>query len=328
MSFQEVELKKIKPNRLNPRLEFGKEALDELADSIERSGLVQPLIVRPTADGYEVVVGERRYRASQQAGLDKVPAIVRKYTDDQVIELNLIENIQREDLTAIEKGHSVKSLMEKFPEKYPKHAAVAKAIGVSETSIRDWLLLVDEMAASVQRMVAPETPSRKVPEGKIDWATASVLAHRIKDKPKQVLVAKTLIEKGVRGSNARKIIQQVAKRPERPVEQVVKTVLEAPPTIPFMPEHADLIRKGIKTQTSRKGIDPKIKVGAKVEAYTKFADLKVVDVIRKRLGDFSEEDAKKEGGYTFEEFKRVWRKIHGEWNPNERVYVIHFRKAD
>src|SRR3989304_3368084 len=135
MSFQEVEQKKIKPNRLNPRLEFRKEALDELADSIERSGLVQPIVVRPVQDGYEVVVGERRYRASQQAKLDKVPAIVQEYSDDQVIELNLIENIQREDLTAVEKGNCIKQLLEKYPEKYPNHGSVSKALGVSDTAV-------------------------------------------------------------------------------------------------------------------------------------------------------------------------------------------------
>lgn len=325
MSFQEVELKKIKPNRLNPRLEFRKEALDELADSIERSGLVQPLVVRPVQDGYEVVVGERRYRASQQAKLDKVPAIVRKYSDDQVIELNLIENIQREDLTAVEKGNCIKQLMDNFPEKYPKHASVASAIGVGDTAVREWLRLVEEMAAPVQRMIAPEAPSRKIPEGKMDWQTAANLAQKIKDKPRQVEVAKTLIQRRIRGRAARRIIQEAARRPERPIEEAVKKIIEEPPQLPFMPEHVPPIRKGTKIQTSRKGLDPKIHVGAKVEAYTKFADLRITDISRKRLGDFTEEDAKREGGYTLEEFKRVWKKLHDEWNPSETVNVIRFK---
>ena len=87
---REVELKKIRPNRLNPRLDINIERLNELAESIKKIGVLEPLILRPTNDGYEVVVGERRYRASQQAGLEKVPALVQKYSDDQVIELNLI----------------------------------------------------------------------------------------------------------------------------------------------------------------------------------------------------------------------------------------------
>jgi hypothetical protein len=82
----EVELKKIRPNRLNPRLEINIIRLNDLADSIKQVGLLEPLVVRPVGDGYEVVVGERRYRASQQIGLKTVPAVVRKYTDEEVIE--------------------------------------------------------------------------------------------------------------------------------------------------------------------------------------------------------------------------------------------------
>ncbi|MCP8311116.1 MAG: ASCH domain-containing protein [Candidatus Methylarchaceae archaeon HK01M] len=87
---------------------------------------------------------------------------------------------------------------------------------------------------------------------------------------------------------------------------------------------------GVKVQTSRKGLDTKIKEGAIAHASVwepHFADLLVTHIERKRLGDFTEEDAKREGGYTLEEFKDVWKELHGEWNLNERVYVIHFRKV-
>ena len=116
-SFAYIDLKKIQPNRLNPRLEFRKKALDELSDSIKESGMLQPIIIRPVGNEYEVVVGERRYRASQQANLEKVPVIIRDYTDDEVIELNLIENIQRENLSAVEKANSCIQLKKRFPEK-------------------------------------------------------------------------------------------------------------------------------------------------------------------------------------------------------------------
>lgn len=325
MSFQEVELRKIKPNRLNPRLEFRKEALDELADSIERSGLVEPIVVRPIQDGYEVVVGERRYRASQQAKLDRVPAIVRKYSDDQVIELNLIENVQREDLTAVEKGNSIKQLLEKYPQKYDSQGTVAKAIGVSESAVSNWLLLVEDMSPTVQKMVAPETPSRAVPKGRMDWRTAAQLAHQVKERPRQIEIAKALVQRNIRGTAARKVIQEAARNPQKSVEDSVKKITEAPASIPFMPVHVEPIRKGIKTQTSRKGLDPRIRIGAKIEAYTKFAELRVVDLARKKLGDFTEEDAEREGGYTLEEFRRAWKKLHGEWNPNETVNVVKFK---
>lgn len=126
---KEVELSRIRPNRLNPRLEINVERLNELAESIREVGLLEPLIVRPSEDGYEVVIGERRYRASQQANLRTVPVVIRDYTDDQVIELNLIENIQREDLSVVEKGKSCRQLRDKYPEKYPTWEKVAEKIG-------------------------------------------------------------------------------------------------------------------------------------------------------------------------------------------------------
>ncbi|MCK4933787.1 ParB/RepB/Spo0J family partition protein, partial [Candidatus Bathyarchaeota archaeon] len=112
-----LELDRIKPNRLNPRFDINIEKLNELADSIRQVGLLEPIIVRPIGDEFEVVVGERRYRASQQVGLLQVPAIVRNIADEQVIELNLIENVQREDLNAVEKGNCCRQLLEKYPQK-------------------------------------------------------------------------------------------------------------------------------------------------------------------------------------------------------------------
>ena len=112
---KEVELAKIHPNRLNPRIDMGIERLNDLADSIRQVGVLEPIIVRPIGNEFEVVVGERRYRASQQIGLEKIPTIIRDFTDAQVIELNLIENIQREELNAVEKGNCCKLLLKKFP---------------------------------------------------------------------------------------------------------------------------------------------------------------------------------------------------------------------
>ena len=102
--FRVLGVRKIQPNRLNPRLEFGKKGLDELSDSIKEKNLLQPIVVRPKGSRYEVVVGERRYRASQGAGLSEIPAVIHEYSDEEVIELNLVENIQRSDQSAVEKA--------------------------------------------------------------------------------------------------------------------------------------------------------------------------------------------------------------------------------
>ena len=95
--------------------------------------------------------------------------------------------------------------------------------------------------------------------------------------------------------------------------------------MPFSKVHADSILSKTKTQTSRKTKDPRLQKGVAVRAQvTHFADLEVIDVYRKKLADFNEEDAKREGGYTLDEFKEVWKSLHGEWNPNESVYIIEF----
>jgi ParB family chromosome partitioning protein len=325
LSYQQIELRNIKPNRLNPRREFTPETLKELADSIGHTGVLQPLIVRPTTDGYEIVVGERRYRAAQRAGLTKVPAIVQDYTDDQVAELNLIENIQREDLTGVEKGRAVRSLLEQYPKKFPNIKAIAQAISYSENQIRGWLEL-GQAPTEVQDLVAPiekiGIPRKK---GTIDTDTAIAITRRISEPRKQIAVARALAKAPIYRREARKVVQEASLHPEKDVEEIIERVLEEPASIPFMPEHVAPITKGVKVQTSRKGVDPKIRPGAKVAAYTKFAELRVTQVTRKKLGDFTAEDAKREGGYSLEEFKSVWRKLHGDWNPQETVSVVTFK---
>lgn len=327
----EVELKKVHPNRLNPRFDINIMGLNELADSIRQVGLLQPIIVRPFNGDYEVVVGERRYRAAQQAGLDKIPVIVRDYADNEVVEVNLIENTQREDLSAVEKGKCCKRLLEKYPEKYPTQEALAQKLGFVPSVISEWLRLV-RAPEEIQRMVAPaEKVGVPLPKGKITWKTAVRITQRIKEPERQIQVAKEIAKKPVFDRRAQRVISVAAKEPEKPIEEIVKEVIETPYELPFRLRHMEPIMKGIKTQTSRKGIpDPKVKVGAVVHAsiwQPHFADLRITSIERKRLRDFTEEDAKKEGGYTLEEFKDVWKSIHGEWNESESVYAVQFEKV-
>jgi len=330
---QAIELTKIRRSKLNPRLDINPQELDELIQSIRTVGILQPIIVRPINSGdFEIVVGQRRFIAATKIGLKTIPAVVREYSDDEVVELNLIENIQRTELSAVEKGRSCKELMEKYPRIYPNVDAVASKIGVSGTTLRSWLQLV-EAPIELQRMVAP-TPKIGVPRetGKIDWDTAVSITRRIESKERQIEVAKEIASKPIYRREAREVISRAAKEPEKPVEALIKEVIETPYELPFRLSHMDPILKGVKIQTSRKGIpDPKVRVGATIHAAVwepNFADLTITSIERKRLGDFSEEDAKREGGYTLEQFKEVWKDIHGEWNENELVYVIHFKKQN
>jgi ParB family chromosome partitioning protein len=322
----DIELKKIQPNRLNPRLEFTKAGLDELAESMKQVGVLEPIIVRPSGnESYEIVIGERRYRAAQQARLDKIPAIIKDYSDEEVMKINLIENIQREELTAVEKGKICNNLLNKFPYKYPSRANLAKQLGVSESSVNSWLYTTG-MPLEVQRKIAPQTERGSVPEGKVDYRTAVQISHRIKEPSKFIEVIEHIAENRIPRRIATKVTQQILREPDKSVEEIFREVVEeAPIFLPFSRMHAEEITKGIKTQTARKSKDPRLQKGTVVRAQvTHYADIEITNVSRKKLGDFTEEDAKREGGYTLEEFKKVWENLYGTWNPEEYVYVIQF----
>lgn len=328
---KKIELKKIHPSKLNPRLEINVGRLNELAASILEVGLLEPIIVRSVNDEYEVVVGERRYRASQQAGLEKVLVIVREYSDDEVAQLNLIENIQREELNAIEKGKVCKYLLENCPEKYPSRSAVANKIGVSNNVVSLWLRAVEVVPQEAQKYVAPSTISGQVPEGKIDYLTAVKVGRSVEKPEKRVEVIRKLAEKRLPVKERSQIIKKIAREPEKPIEEVIDEVTEAPCELRFTADDKEPLLDGTKTQTSRINVpDPKVKVGAIVHAAIRephIADLRITSIERKRSRYFDEADAKREGGYTLEEFKKKWEETHGEWDENQLFYVIHFEKV-
>ena len=322
----DIELTKIQPNKLNPRLEFSKTGLDELADSIKQVGILEPIVVRSLeGDKYEIVVGERRYRAAHRAGLARVPAIIRDYSDDEVMEINLIENIQREDLSAVEKGKLCKRLLQDFPEKFPNQSAVAKYLGFKAESISAWIRTTG-LPERIQRLIAPEIKHNERTKGKLDYDAALRITRNIKDASKAVERAEKVAKDRVPGREARKIIKEISGHPKKPLSQVFREVIdEAPIFLPFSKVHADSIIENVKTQTTRKSKDPRLQKGVIVRAQiTHFADLEVFDIYRKKLADFNEDDAHREGGYTLDEFKEVWKSLHGSWNPNESVYIVRF----
>lgn len=329
-SIKEIEVKKIHPSKLNPRLGVNVEHLNELAASIREVGLLEPIIVRPLGEEYEIVVGERRYRASQQAGLEKVPAIVREYADDEVVQLNLIENIQREELSAIEKGKVCKYLLENCPDKYPSQIAIAKKIGVSGDAVSLWLRTVEVVPEEAQKYVAPSTVSGEVPEGKIDYVTAVRVGRSIEEPERRLEIIKKLAEKRLPAKDRAEVIKKLAREPEKPVEEAIEEVAETPYELQFAATDKKPLIEGKKTQTSMTTIpDPKIKAGAIVHAAIwepKIAELRITTIERKRLKYFNEEDADREGGYTLQEFKKIWKEKHDEWDEDQLVYVVHFEK--
>ena len=182
-------------------------------------------------------------------------------------------------------------------------------------------------------MVAP-TEKAGVPRelGKIDYSTAVAITRQIKEPEKQVEVAKEIASKPVFGREAREVIKKVAKEPKKPVEEAIREIMEAPGELTFKLADAEAVLKGVKTQVIQKNApDPKIKPDAVIKAKVfepYLTDLRIVSVERKRLKYITEEDAKAEGYGTLDKFKKQWKAIHGEWNENELVYIIHFEKIN
>ncbi len=144
-----VKITKVEPNRKQPRKKFDEDSLQELADSIRQFGLLQPILVQDRKDHYEIIAGERRWRAAKIAGLKEVPIIVRDYSEQEIMEISLIENIQREDLNPIEEAQAYKRLLTEFNLKQDELAErVSKSRAAVTNSIR-LLKLCDE----VQQMV-------------------------------------------------------------------------------------------------------------------------------------------------------------------------------
>lgn len=136
-----LKISEIEPNRAQPRREFDEKALAELADSISQHGVLQPLLVRPLLDGgYQIVAGERRWRASRMAGLTEVPVVIRELSDGETMELALIENLQREDLTPVEEALGYQQLMDKYSLTQDE---VSRAVGKSRPAVANALRLLN-----------------------------------------------------------------------------------------------------------------------------------------------------------------------------------------
>lgn len=144
-----VKITKIEPNREQPRKNFDEDAMLELADSIKQFGLLQPILVQDRKTYYEIIAGERRWRASKLAGLKEVPVIIRNYTEQEIVEISLIENIQREDLNPIEEAQAYKRLLTEFNLKQDE---VAERVSKSRTAVTNSMRLL-KLCDEVQQMV-------------------------------------------------------------------------------------------------------------------------------------------------------------------------------
>ena len=144
-----VKITKVEPNREQPRKYFDEDALQELSDSIKQFGLLQPILVQDRNDYYEIIAGERRWRAAKLAGLKEVPVIIKKYTEQEIVEIALIENIQREDLNPIEEAWAYKKLLTEFNLKQDE---VADRVSKSRTAVTNSIRLL-KLNEKVQKKI-------------------------------------------------------------------------------------------------------------------------------------------------------------------------------
>lgn len=145
----QVPISKIKPNSYQPRTHFAHDELDSLTESIRREGVLMPILLRPQGDGYELIAGERRWRASQAAGLKEIPAVIRDVDDMQALELAIIENEQRDDLTAIESARAYRRMIDEFG---CTQQQVAEKIGVSRVQVSNLIRLL-QLSTIIKEMI-------------------------------------------------------------------------------------------------------------------------------------------------------------------------------
>lgn len=192
-----VKIARVEPNREQPRKNFDEDALQELADSIKQFGLLQPILVQDRKDYYEIIAGERRWRAAKLAGLKEVPVIIRNYTNQEIVEISLIENIQREDLNPIEEAMAYKRLLEEFNLKQDE---IAERVSKSRTAVTNSMRLL-KLCDSVQQMIIDDM---------LSTGHARALIP-IEDTEQQIQLAQRIFDEKLSVREVEKIVKGILK---------------------------------------------------------------------------------------------------------------------
>lgn len=192
---QEVKINDIEPNSGQPRKTFNQEKLEELAESIKAHGIIQPLVVRKRNGKFEIVAGERRWRAARIAGLSKVPIVVKEVTDKELMEVALVENLQREDLNPIEEAYGYETLLKGYA---LTQEEVSKAVGKSRSAIANTLRL----------LTLDEKVKKLVEKGELSAGHARAIVV-IKDKEQQLEIAKKIIQNDLSVRETEKLLKLI-----------------------------------------------------------------------------------------------------------------------
>ena len=256
-----VNITKIEPNREQPRRNFDEEALEELAESIRQFGLLQPILVHDKKTYYEIVAGERRWRAEKKAGLKEIPVIIKELTEQEIVEISLIENIQRENLNPIEEAQAYKRLLTEFN---LKQEEVAERVSKSRTAVTNSMRLL-KLSDSVQQMVI---------DNMITTGHARALIT-IEDPEQQYEVAKRVFDEKLNVRDVEKLVKNLNK----PVKE--KKAVTADKSLEAVYQN---IEENLKQKLSTKvNITPKGNGAGKIEIeFYSHDDLeKIMDLLSK-----------------------------------------------
>lgn len=206
-----VKIGEVEPNREQPRKKFDEDALVELAESIKQFGILQPLLVQKKNDYYEIIAGERRWRAAKLAGVKEIPVVVKEFSNQEVVEISLIENIQREDLNPIEEAQAYKRLMEEF---HLKQDEIADRVSKSRTAVTNSIRLL-KLDDKVQEMVVDEM---------ISTGHARTLLS-IEDKELQYSVAMKIFDEKLSVRETEKLVKEIL-QPKKEKKPVTETQID------------------------------------------------------------------------------------------------------
>lgn len=254
---KEVSISEIRPNPYQPRKEFDQSAIDELASSIKEHGIISPLIVRKSIKGYELVAGERRLRAAKSAGLQQVPVVVKAYTDQQLMEIALIENLQRENLNPLEEAEAYEKLISHH--EYTQEQ-LAKRIGKSRPHVANMLRLL-QLPEKIRNMVAASN---------LSMGHARALLG-VEKEQLQLQLAKDVMEKGLNVRQLEELVKQLSVSRETKKKKAAKKE-------PVLIEMEERLR-------SRFGTSVKIKKGTKrgkieIDFYSQDDLQRIIDMLQ------------------------------------------------
>ena len=229
-----LNIKDIRPNPYQPRKEFDQEGLQELANSIKENGVIQPILVRKSISGYELVAGERRLRASKLAGIKDIPVIVKEFDDKQMMEISLLENIQRKDLTPIEEASAYEQLIKKL--NYTQDQ-LAKRLGKSRANVANLLRL----------LTLPTEVKTMVNNNKLTYGQARTLLS-LSSEDEMIELAKRCVKEGL----SVRELEEITRKPKSKTKKPTK----AKPKNPYIEDVKNRMQKklGTKVEISNKAI--------------------------------------------------------------------------